>query len=257
MRISAGIPTVPATLSPEVNDNQPTPFPITRWTTILQLRSSSDVQRRRAFEELCQAYWRPLYTLARAAGNSPHDAEDLTQGFLAQLLRRQDLGPLAPEHGRLRTFLKAAFTNYIVDEVRRQARQKRGGGAEILSLDMASAERQFQRLAGTEATPDQAFDRQWARIILRRALEALREKFKARGRAQVLEALEGFLGNDEDAPAYAEVAATLGQTENAVAAAVRRMREEFRDLLRREVADTLAAGENVEEELLYLLRSAA
>lgn len=223
---------------------------------VLQLRSPSEPLRQRAFEELCLAYWKPLYVFARRCGNSPQDAEDFTQGFFAQLLRRQDLGTLAPEKGRLRTFFKTAFRNFIADEARRETRQKRGGSSVMFSLDLESAERQYQQTLRDEITPEEAFDRLWARTILRRTIGGLREKFKARGRAETWHELEIFLGPDETAPAYAEVAAKLGQTENTVAAAVRRMRQEFRTLLRQEVADTLTVGEDLEDELRYLLRLA-
>lgn len=239
-----------------VNDEKSSTFPSTRWTLVQRLRSASEPQRKRAFEELCQAYWRPLYVFARRCGHDPHDAEDLTQGYFAQLLRRQDLGSLAPELGRLRVFFKTAFRNFITDAIRRETRQKRGGSVEVFSLDLKTAERQFQQVQRDAVTPDAEFDRQWARTILRSTLGALREKFRARGRLEAWRELEIFLGPGEAAPAYAEVAARLGQTENTIAAAVRRIRVEFRTLLRQEVADTLASGEDVDEELRYLLRLA-
>jgi len=223
---------------------------------VLRLRSPSEPQRQRAFEELCRAYWKPLYVFARRCGHAQPDAEDLTQGFFAQLLRRQDLGALAPEQGRLRVFFKAAFRNFITDEVRRETRQKRGGGTEVFSLDLESAEREFRQVQSDAVTPEDEFDRQWARTILRRALGDLSEKFRARGRLETWRELEIFLGPDKTAPAYAAVAAKLGQTENTVAAAVHRMRAEFRTLLRQEVADTLSTGEAIDDELRYLLRLA-
>jgi len=223
---------------------------------VLRLRSTSEPRRQRAFEELCRAYWKPLYVFARRCGHDQHDAEDFTQGFFARLLCRQDLGSLAPEQGRLRVFFKTAFRNFITDEVRRETRQKRGGGTEAFSLDLKSTERQFQKVLTDAVTPEDEFDRQWARTILRRTLGALREKFRARGRSETWRELEVFLGPDDAAPAYAAVAAKLGQTENAIAAAVGRMRDEFRTLLRQEVADTLVDDEDIDEELRYLLRLA-
>ena len=250
------LPMIVGEYSGTVNAEKSSNFPNTRWTMVLRLRSTSEPKRQRAFEELCRAYWKPLYVFARRCGRAEQDAEDLTQGFFAQLLRRPDLGPLAPEQGRLRLFLKTAFRHFITDEVRRETRQKRGGRTEIFSLDLASAERQFQKVLSDAVTPDEEFDRQWARTILRRTLGALREKFCARGRLETWRELEVFLGPDDAAPAYAAVAAKLGQTENAIAAAVGRMRDEFRTLLRQEVADTLVDGEDVDEELRYLLRLA-
>lgn len=222
---------------------------------MLRLRSSSEVHRQCAFDELCQAYWRPLYTFARSCGHSIHDAEDLTQGFLAQILSRGDLGPLTPDKGQLRTFLKASFQNFITDDARRVLRQKRGGPS-AQWLELESAERHYQRYLSEAATPEEAFDRHWARIVLQRALQALRDRFDARGRATLLVELEPYLGPDNHAPAYAEVARRMGQSENMVAAAVSRMRREFRELLRHEIADTLGSGQDIDDELHYLLRVA-
>lgn len=222
---------------------------------VLQLRSNSDSHRQRAFEELCQVYWKPLYTFARRGGWSSHDAEDLTQGFLTHLLRTEDLGPIAPEKGRLRAFLRAAFSNFITDHARRGARQKRGG-TKTDWLDLESAELQSHVFLQSADGPDEAFDRHWARIVLKRTLSSLRRNFRARGREDSFKVLEVFLGNDETAPSYREIAERLGQSENTIAAAVVRMRREFRDLLRQEIADTLGPGEDIDEELKYLLRVA-
>lgn len=228
-------------------------FPKTRWSLALQLGSASEPHRQLAIEQLCQAYWRPLYSYARRRGLSVHDAEDLTQGFLARLLARGGIHDLAPEKGRLRAFLKTSFQNHIADEGRRASRQKRGGD-NVETLDLDAAERTYQRHLSMSDDPDQAFDQHWARIVLRRALLALRAKFEARERGQTLRELEIYLGDAESAPPYAVTAARLGQSENTIAAAVSRMRQEFGSLLRQEIADTLAPGEDVDEELRYLLR---
>lgn len=230
-----------------------TPFPKTRWTLVLELRSDVGPHRQKAFEELCQTYWRPLYTFARRCGRTAHDAEDLTQGFLMHLLESGDLGPLSPDKGRLRAFLKAAFRNFITDEARRGLRQKRGGPAAEW-LDLESAERQYRRLMAGDTSPEEAFDRHWGRIVLHRALHALRARFKARGREKTLQALEIHLGSDAQAPGYRETARLLGQSENTVAAAVNRMRREFRELLRQEIADTLGKDQDIDDELRYLLK---
>lgn len=224
---------------------------------VFQLRSASEPARQKAMAELCEIYWKPLYASARFSGHSPHDAEDLTQGFFTRLLRRGDLGPLAPDQGRFRAFLKSAFRNYTVDEARRESRQKRGGGAECLPLDFASGERQYQRALADASTPEDGYDRVWAHTLLGRAVAALRRKYEERGRAETLRQLEIFLEADSAAPSYAEIAARLGQSENTIAANVSRLRREFRALLRQEVADTLADPVEVDDELRYLLRAAA
>lgn len=231
-------------------------FPNTRWSIVLQLRSSSDSHRHRAFEELCQHYWKPLYTFARRGGRTIHDAEDLTQGFLTHLLSADNLTALSPDKGRLRSYLRTAFSNFMADETRRGLRQKRGG-SKLEWLDLDAAERQTQRELKESRSPEEAFDRHWGHIVLKRALQQLRENFATRGRGETLQALQVFLGPDDLAPSYREMAEQLGQSENTIAAAVSRMRREFRDLLREEIADTLADGEDVDEELRYLLRVAS
>ena len=231
-------------------------FPETQWSVVLQLRSASEPVRQRALAELCEAYWKPLYTFARFSGHTPHDAEDLTQGFLTRLLGRGDFGPLLPERGRFRTFLQTAFRHYNIDEARRENRQRRGGKEELLPLDFASGERQYLRSIADASTPGEAYDRLWANTILRRALAALRRKYEGRGRSETLRELEVYLEADDLAPSYAEVGAKLGQTENTIAAKVSRLRREFRDLLRQEVAETLADPAEIDDEMRYLLRAA-
>ncbi len=227
-------------------------FPETRWTVVLQLRDVSPTVRQVALAELCGVYWQPLYAFARSLGHAQHDAEDLVQGFLAQLLEREDLGPLSPERGRMRSFFKAAFRHYLTDQTRRQSAQRRGGEAVLLPLDIAGIERELS----SSHAPDEAYDRQWASALLARTLARLREKYAARGKARLLAELEPFL-TDADPPAYAAVAARLGQSEIALRAAVHRLRGEFRDGLRAEVADTLAPGEDVDVELRQLLMLSA
>lgn len=231
-------------------------FSNTRWSMVLRLRSGSEEERRTAFAELCRAYWKPVFTLARRLGQSPADAEDLTQSFIAQLVKREDLGPVSPEKGRLRTFIKTAFRNFVTDEYRRRAREKRGGGADMLSLDVM-AEAGVEPAASAASAGTEVFDREWACVVLARAIDSLRAEFRERGREDAFAALEPYLGAPDDAPSHAETADKLGQTENAVKVAVHRLRQDFREALRREVADTLAEGENVDEEIRYLLRASA
>jgi len=229
-------------------------FPETRWTVVQRLRAERETTRREALAQLCQAYWRPLYILARASSHSPPNAEDLTQSFLASLCARGDLGPLSPEQGRLRSWLKASFQNHLADAARRANAQKRGAGRTVLALDYAEAERQFEHTHAVNLAADRIFDQQWANAILQRALAALRQNFKELGKEEVLQQIEIFLGPDESAPSYAEVGAKLGKTENAVAVMVRRLRAEFRAHLRREVAQTVEKDADVDEELRYLIR---
>jgi len=225
----------------------PDPFPETRWSMILRLREPSAEQRRAAFSDLCAVYWRPLYAFARGAGQSPHDAEDCVQGFLAQLLSR-DLGELGPEGGHMRTFLKVAFRRHLTDRVRRAEAGRRGGGQTRIAFDAEEVERELV----SHETPDVAYDRHWTNALLARGLALLREKYEVTGKGDLYKELEPHL-TDGDAPAYAQLAQKLGRSEPSLRMAVQRLREHYRALLRAEVADTLGPGEDPDAELRCLL----
>src|SRR5687767_2431971 len=116
-------------------------FPPTRWSLIAQAGGAGDTQtRREALEEICRAYWRPLYAFARRKGYSPSDAEDLTQSFFANLVQGPALAAADSSLGTLRTFLLTRFQTFMVDAWRRDTAQKRGGGALHLPLDFQDAE---------------------------------------------------------------------------------------------------------------------
>jgi RNA polymerase sigma-70 factor (ECF subfamily) len=223
-------------------------FPETRWSMILRLGSASDPQRHAAFADLCASYWRPLYVYARSLGHQPPDAEDLVQGFLAQLIARDEMGALSPERGRMRTYLKAALRHHLIDGARRAGAQRRGGGATHLSLETESLERALL----TRESPDVDYDRYWTRALLDRSLARLREKYAAAGKEALFAELEPHLTGDS-APAYARLAQKLGSSETSLRAAVHRLRAHFRVILRAEVAETLGPGEDPEAELRYLM----
>ncbi|NBV25360.1 MAG: sigma-70 family RNA polymerase sigma factor [Proteobacteria bacterium] len=235
-------------------NTRPGAFPDTHWTAIHRLTAAEEAVRAAALADLCQTYWRPLYALARGRGHAPADAEDLTQTFLAEICARGGLGDVSQEKGRLRSFIKAAFRYHLADAAKQAQAQRRGGQSEQFSLDFASAERQFQRAFAVEPDQEALFDRQWALAVLQRTLAACRTGFEQRGKAAEFDLLKVFLTPTADAPGYAEIGARLGRSENTIAAAVKRLRSDFRTELRRAVADTVANPTEVDDELRHLVR---
>lgn len=235
-------------------NTRPGAFPDTHWTAIHRLTAAEEAVRAAALADLCQTYWRPLYALARGRGHAPADAEDLTQSFLTEICARGGLGEVSQEKGRLRAFIKSAFRYHLADALKQAHAQRRGGNTEPFSLDFAAAERQFQRAFAVEPDLEALFDRQWALAILQRALAACRAEFAQRGKGEEFDLLKVFLTPAPDAPGYAEVGAKLGRTENTIAAAVKRLRADFRAELRRAVADTVANPTDVDDELRHLAR---
>ena len=62
-------------------------FGQTQWSVVLSAAGKKNpALAEQALEKLCRAYWLPLYTYVRRHGESPHDAQDLTQEFFARLL---------------------------------------------------------------------------------------------------------------------------------------------------------------------------
>ena len=226
-------------------------FPTTHWSVVLSAGDAVAPVSSQALEKLCQAYWSPLYAYLRRQGHSPHDAQDLTQGFLARVIAREDLAVVGPEKGRFRTFLLTGLRNFTIKQALRDKAFKRGGGKELFSMNADDAE----RLCGPDLaaeSPELAFDRRWCRTTLALAVKRLREEHHARGKDALFEALSPFL-DGADAGEYEAVAQRLGMAPGTIAVTVHRLRSRLQELVRAEVAQTVASPDQVEEELKHLM----
>jgi RNA polymerase sigma factor (sigma-70 family) len=157
-------------------------FPTTLWTVVLHAGRDEPAQAQAALAQLCQAHWYPLYSFVRRQGNAPHDAQDLTQAFLAQLLEKRGLQGVAPELGRFRTYLLAALKNFLANDWDKTHARRRGGGQTIVSLDEESAESRYRLEPSHDMTPERHFERQWAMTLLDQVLDALRDEYHANGK---------------------------------------------------------------------------
>lgn len=213
----------------------------------------SDTTRARdALGKLCQTYWLPLYAYVRRVGHSPEDAQDLTQEFFARLLERNTFAQADPERGRFRSFLLASLKNFLASEWEKARAQKRGGGAQMISLQLDTAETRCARLAAPGDTPDRAFDRQWALALLDAVLGRLRQEYTDAGREHLFVGLKDTLSGGRSEIPYRDLGAQLGMSEGAVKVAAHRLRQRYRELLREEIANTVSGPEQVEEELRQL-----
>jgi RNA polymerase sigma factor (sigma-70 family) len=237
---------------PESSSQPKAAFPATQWSIIVKAGGPSSPTTHEALERLCRTYWAPLYAFLRSRGSEAHEAKDIVQGFLARLLERNDLESVGPERGRFRSYLLAGLRNYLVSDVRRAGAQKRGGSTPPLSLDMNEAETWCSGLASSGLSPDEAFDRRWAETVLERAVEALRQEYLAREKAEIFETLKPALGGDSTS-SHAEWARQLGMTPGAVSVAVHRLRGRLRELVRIDVSQTVDSPAGVEDELRNLL----
>jgi RNA polymerase sigma-70 factor (ECF subfamily) len=209
-----------------------------------------------ALSTLCRDYWRPLYYFARRKGHRPEDAQDLTQGFIAGLLEKGGIARANPERGRFRTYLLSAFCHYLANQHREQMTQKRGGDRTILSLE-ESSEAGFLEQAVDDMTPEHLYERSWALSLLEKVMQQLRAEYSKADRAPLFEAIQPHLAGTSGRPGYAQLGASLGMSESAVTVAVHRMRRRYGELLREEIAATVATPEEVDDELRHLMHTVA
>ena len=227
-------------------------FRTTRWSLVLRARNEKSKVASTALNELCGAYWYPIYAYIRRHCTNVEDAEDLTQGYFTSLLDRGYLHQAKATQGRLRAFLLTDVKLYLSNERQRSRAAKRGGGKTLLSYDQALAEGRYRVEPVDHVTPEQLFDRAWANTLLTRVQEALREEFAGKGQAEAFESLQQFLAWNAGDETYADIAARLGRTVSDIKVSVHRMRKSYRSLLEREVADTVSSLEDIQSELRLL-----
>jgi RNA polymerase sigma factor (sigma-70 family) len=227
-------------------------FLTTHWSVVLAAGSEESPKAAAALEELCRAYWKPLYVYVRRQGHDPHEAQDLTQDFFARLLEKHYLELADRERGRFRTFLLTSLKRFLINDWKRAARQKRGGGQEPFSLDAQSAEQDFASEPAEGLSPEQIYEKGWATTLLDRALQRLQADYETAGMARLFNELKAYVWGEKSGLSYAEIGAQLGLTEGAVKVAAHRMRERFRQLLRAEIGNTVADPAEIDAELQYL-----
>jgi RNA polymerase sigma-70 factor (ECF subfamily) len=219
---------------------------------VLTAGRSDTTRARAALDQLCRNYWHPLYAYVRRAGHSREEAQDLTQEFFARLLARNTVARADPARGRFRSFLLASLKHFLANEWDRVRAQKRGGSARFLTLDFDTAETRCVQPVAPGDTPDRAFDRQWALALLDVVLGRARKEYADSGRDELFLGLKDTLTGGRSEIPYRELAARLGLSEGAVKVAAHRLRRRYRELLREEIASTVAGPEEVEEELKHL-----
>ncbi len=229
-------------------------FTTTRWSIVRAAAgaggSAESPQAREALERLCQIYWYPLYAYARRRGNSAPDAQDITQEFFSELIAKNRLASV-DRVSRFRAYLLTAFKHFCSNERERARAQKRGGGARAFSLDAGEADVRYAVEPSCSATPEKLFERRWALALLEQALSRVESDYRAAGKQALFDALKPGLTGAQFA--HAEIAAQLKVTEGAVKVAAHRLRQRYRDVLRAEIADTVAHPDEIDDELRLLM----
>jgi RNA polymerase sigma factor (sigma-70 family) len=230
----------------------PIAFTTTHWSVVLEAQGESPAAQE-ALEKLCRTYWRPIFAFLRRQGLRPDEAEDITQGFFAELLERRSLSAVRREKGRLRSFLLGGLKYFLANEERRAMAIKRGKGQRLIPLDELHADDRIEIEPADSMTAEMIYERRWALTVLEQVLERLKNEYRTAGNAALFDSLKELLPDEPGAPSQAEVAARLGMTENAVRQAFYRFRQRYQSLLREEIAHTVATPGDIEDELRHLI----
>jgi RNA polymerase sigma-70 factor (ECF subfamily) len=190
----------------------------------------------------------------RRRGYGPEDAQDLTQGVFAALLTGKYLAQANRERGRFRTFLLTAFDNFLHNEHDRATALKRGGGREIVSWEEHTAEGRYAREPAGGLSPEQIYEKRWAATLLERVLARLRAEFDQAERGELFDQLKPHLWGEDEATPYAQLASRFNLSVSAIKVTVHRLRRRYRNVLREEIAQTVADAAEIDGEIQYLIR---
>jgi RNA polymerase sigma-70 factor (ECF subfamily) len=229
-------------------------FATTHWSVVLTAGEEHSPQVEAALTRLCQTYWLPVYAFVRKRGHSPEQTQDLTQAFFANFLEKQHVAKADRERGRFRSFLMTSVENFLRNENDRAQAQKRGGGRQPISLDEQDAEARYLCEPTTEEDPAKAFEQRWAATLLGTVLGRLQAEFGATGRGDLFEALQAHLWGDAESTPYPELAAQFGLSLANVKTTALRLRQRYRELLREEIAHTVALPSEIDDEIRHLMQ---
>ena len=212
----------------------------------------SQTRAREALEELCRAYWYPLYAFVRSRGYSAVDAQDLTQTFFARFIETGGFASADRERGRFRSYLLGAMKHFLANEWHRAQAQKRGGQVRFIEWDALDPEARYAETSEQSDNPEHLFDREWALQTVAGALQTLRDEMTKAGKSDLFDALKGSLSGQDESP-RGQIAARLGMSEDAVKVAVHRLRQRYRKLLRAAIAETVSNEADLDDEMRYLV----
>ena len=230
----------------------PIAFTTTHWSVVLAAQGTSP-EAQAALEKLCRTYWRPIYGFVRRQGTGPEESKDLTQGFFALLLERRDFDAVRKEKGRLRSYLLTSLKHFLTNEHNRAMAIKRGAGQYLIPLDDLGERERVGFDPSETLPPDARYERRWALSVLDQALTRLGDEYRAAGNIQLFDRLQKSLTNEPDQATPSETADEFGMTASAIRQASYRLRQRYRQVLREEIAHTVMAPADIDDELRHLV----
>ncbi len=226
-------------------------FTTTHWSMVLEAAQNGGASN--AMAQLCRTYWYPLYAYVRRKGYDAANAQDLTQEFFARLLARNYLNVADRNKGKFRSFLLGSMEHFLARQWTKAHAQKRGGGQSVFSLDALNPESRYRMEPVNDLTAERIFERRWATTLLEEAMARLGAECVTSKKGDLFAKLQPLLSGDNGDLSYGEVGASLNMSAGAIKVAIHRLRQRFGELIREEIAQTVATPEQVDEELRYLV----
>ncbi len=223
-------------------------FTQTRWSMVCRLQATRAGDARDALTELAVRYWYPVYAYVRRCGHPQEIAQDITQVFLQQAAADLRNGRNAPP-GRFRDWLLARLNVFLAGEWRELA----GGEGVPEAPPLPELESRNRSEHEPDESPEQAYRRSFALEVLSRGLKRLRAEARQTGHIDMCEALEPFLTREPLPGQYDELSHQLSIRPLALVMALKRLRQRFRELVREELADTVASADELAAEQQALL----
>ena len=228
-------------------------FQMTQWSMVIAAGDSQSPAQLDALNQLCSMYRPAVLTFIQRTGCTREEAEDITQDFFLHLQQKKSLATVNRDKGRFRSFLLASLRNFLSNHRVKMAAQKRGGQVTIIPLERETDARPESTIASLDMPPDQEWDWMWAQTVLQRVWSALEQDYVRRGEANLFNVLGEYVTESRELPSYAQVAAQLDKTEDAIKMAVKRMRERFGEKLRAEIHATMPDAKEADQELRHLI----
>ena len=228
-------------------------FGTTRWNVVLLEGAEASPRAAQALEQLCRTYWYPLYAYLRRLSYGSQDAHKLTERFIARLLGKSVGATLDGRKGKFRLFALASLNHFLAYERDQANEVEQAGGQVPVPIEARDAECRYLQEALPGMSPERDFERQWAIAVLEWALARLREEYDRAGSTRHFAMLKRFLTTDAGDKAYGRVAEELNAHAGSIAATVQRMRQRYRELVRAEIADTVAGTGDIDDETRWLV----
>jgi RNA polymerase sigma-70 factor (ECF subfamily) len=225
----------------------------TAWSVIRRAGGDGS-DAKLALGQLCESYWYPVYAFVRRQGLGAADAEDATQSFFARLLETDVMARADPDRGRFRGFLVAAIKQFLARRHAFESAAKRKPARPVVPLDGVVGEERYRLEPADHRTPERLFDHAWAMVVLDRALRRVRDQWVEAGNGDRFEALRPCLTGQPN-ESGAELARRLGVSEGAARVAIHRLKRQYGEALRVEIAQTIDADDDIDQELAHLVEA--